>query len=201
MTLQESKFSFLKEDCMELFGSELGSKRYRQAENRYQELQKQVLKTENPAIQEHLLSNLFPPLAYYQTLRAEGISQKDALALVEQETQKTALQKKAAMESMTKLPFTYGIYRLFVKKFMAKNFPTEGWEIQWLECSGKAIRFHLSKCLYWDVCQQQGCPELCQVYCKNDNIAFSGLLPKIQFQRSQTLGMGGKFCDFCFQKG
>ena len=43
-----------------------------------------------------------------------------------------------------------------------------------------------------------GCPELCRVYCENDNIAFSGLLPRIRFQRSGTLGTGGDCCDFHF---
>ena len=148
-----------------------------------------------------MLRNLFPPLAYYQTLLSDGVSQQAALEFVEKETEKAALQKKAAMKSMTRLPFTYLMYRLFVKKFMTKNFPTEGWETQWLECSGTSIRFHLNRCLYWNICQKEGCPELCQVYCKNDDIAFAGLLPKIRFERSQTLGTGGTCCDFCFRKG
>lgn len=201
MTLQETKFYFLQSDFQKEFGPALGEQRYRQTEERYQALQQERKLSQNQAIRQHLLCNLFPPLAYYQTLRAEGVSQEEALLLVEQETQKTALKKKAAMKSMTRLPFCYGIYRLLVKKFMAKNYPSEGWEIQWVERSGKAIQFRLSRCLYWEICQQQGCPELCQVYCKNDDTAFSGLLPKIQFQRTQTLGTGGQCCDFCFQKG
>lgn len=201
MTLKESKFYFLQDDCCEEFGTEAGMERYQKTEQRYQALQDEYQKAQNPAIREHLLRNLFPPLAYYQTLRSDGFSQQAALELVEKETEKAALEKKTAMESMTKLPFTYLMYRLFVKKFMAKNFPTEGWDTQWLERSGTSIRFHLNRCLYWDICQKEGCPELCQVYCKNDDIAFAGLLPKIRFERSQTFGTGGTCCDFCFRKG
>ena len=36
---------------------------------------------------------------------------------------------------------------------------------------------------------------------KNDEIAFSGLLPKIRFERSGTLGNGAECCDFHFRKG
>ena len=42
--------------------------------------------------------------------------------------------------------------------------------------------------------------ELCQIYCENDNIAFSGLLPKIRFERAGTIGEGAECCDFHFIK-
>mgnify|MGYP002226113380 FL=1 len=44
------------------------------------------------------------------------------------------------------------------------------------------------------------CPELCCVYCENDDISFSGLLPKIRFERTGTLGNGSPYCDFHFLK-
>ena len=119
MTLKESKFYFLQDDCCEEFGTEAGMERYQKTEQRYQALQDEHQKEQNPAIREHLLRNLFPPLAYYQTLLSDGFSQQAALEFVEKETEKAALQKKAAMKSMTRLPFTYLMYRLFVKKFMA----------------------------------------------------------------------------------
>ena len=33
-------------------------------------------------------------------------------------------------------------------------------------------------------------PELCTVFCENDDIAFNGLMPKIRFERNGTLGQG-----------
>lgn len=96
------------------------------------------------------------------------------------------------------MPFVFTMYRMGVKKHMAKNFPPEGWKTEWVRCDGKEIHFNLHSCLYHDICVEKGCPELCRVYCENDNIAFSGLMPKIRFERAGTIGEGAECCDFHF---
>lgn len=83
---------------------------------------------------------------------------------------------------------------------MKKKFPAEGWTTEWVRCDGREIHFNFTRCLYKDVCDEQGCPELCPVFCANDDIAFTGLMPKIRFEREQTLGKGGSCCDFHFIK-
>ena len=40
----------------------------------------------------------------------------------------------------------------------------------------------------------------CAVFCENDDIAFSGLMPKIRFERKGTLGKSADCCDFHFVK-
>ena len=50
------------------------------------------------------------------------------------------------------------------------------------------------------VTQALGCPELCPLYCENDDIAFAGLAPKITFRRTGTLASGAPCCDFHFLK-
>lgn len=54
------------------------------------------------------------------------------------------------------------------------------------------------KCLWADTCKSFGCPEICEIFCLCDHIVF-GNIDKLRFDRSQTLGMGGKKCDFCFK--
>jgi hypothetical protein len=58
----------------------------------------------------------------------------------------------------------------------------------------------MTSCIYKDICDAKGCPELCAVFCENDDIAFSGLMPKIRFERKGTLGKGVDCCDFHFVK-
>ena len=147
-----------------------------------------------------MMKKLFPPMAYYQILRRKGINQEQALAYVKQETQKAAQAKKEEMQQMAKLPFAYLMYRLGVKKYMNKHFPPSGWETEWVQCNQKEIHFNLHRCIYWDYTRKYRCPELCCVYCENDEISFSGLLPKIHFQRAGTLGEGASYCDFHFLK-
>lgn len=201
MTMDETTLAFLREDCVEEFGAEQGELLYRNAERIYQELLDGADDKGSEVIREHLQKKLFPPMAYYKALLAGGYSKEDALTYVKKETHKAAAVRKEEMRGLAKLPFAYTVYRMGVKKHIKKNFPDEGWETEWVCCNGKEIHFNLRRCIYWDLTNLYGCPELCCVYCENDDISFSGLLPKIRFQRSGTLGTGASCCDFHFVKG
>lgn len=200
MRISETPFAFLLADCIEEFGEEKGRKIYREADDIFSELEAETDYKDNDAIREHIQMKLIPPMAYYKALLAEGYDKDTSLDFVRQETQKTAEKKKEAMSKMARLPFAYSIYRMCVKKFMTKNFPAVGWKTEWVRCDRKEIHFNLHSCIYWDMCRKYDCPELCTVYCENDNISFSGLLPKIQFERSGILGSGADYCDFYFRK-
>ena len=139
-------------------------------------------------------------MAYYKALRGEGINQNEALEYVRNETHKAANVQKEEMKKLGSMPFAYTIYRLGVKKHMRKNFPDDGWTTEWVKCNGKEIHFNLHNCIYWELTKMYDCPELCCVYCENDDISFSGLLPKIRFERTGTLGNGSQYCDFHFLK-
>lgn len=58
------------------------------------------------------------------------------------------------------------------------------------------IHFDLHRCIYNDLTKEYEFPELCTVFCENDDIAFNGLMPKIRFERNGTLGQGMNKCDF-----
>jgi hypothetical protein len=201
MNLFEStNLPFLQEDCEKQFADSVGTRIYSRAEERYQRLTAKADDKGNTVIREHLHGRLFPAMAYYQALLAEGIPQKEALAFVKQETQKAAEKNKEKNAQMARMPFAFLLYRMGVKSYMKKSFPAEGWQTEWVRCNADEIHFNLHQCIYWDLCQQHGCPELCTVYCANDVTAFSGLMPKIRFERTGTLGEGAKYCDFHFVK-
>lgn len=48
-------------------------------------------------------------------------------------------------------------------------------------------------------CQENGCPELCLLFCGVDDVTYGGL-HKLGFSRTKTLGCGGDCCDFRFFK-
>lgn len=198
---ESTNLPFLREDCEKEFAQPMGTRIFGRAQDLYHELAAQADDKGNPAIAEHLRGKLLPAMAYYKALLAEGIPKNNALAAVRRETQKAALIKKESSARMVRIPFAFLVYRMGVKSHMRMNFPMEGWETEWVSNSAREIHFNLHRCLYWDLCRQQGCPELCTVYCENDITAFSGLLPKIRFERSGTLGEGAACCDFHFING
>ncbi len=199
-SLAETKLFFLKEDCIVLFGNEKGEKIYKLAEKIYEKLCANANYQNSDAIEFHLSMNLYPTMAYYKALRNMGYPEDETLMYVRKETIKAAEIKKVDQAKVNRMPGAYLMYRLFVKGVMKKNFPDAGWETEWVRCDRQEIHFNLHRCIYKDLCDQEGCPELCCVYCENDDIAFSGLLPKIRFERAGTLGKGAKCCDFHFIK-
>lgn len=200
MRMSETTFPFLEEDCIQKFGAEKGTAVFRQTEALYQELIDRADYRESDAVRDHLQRKLFPPMAYYKALCADGISKEKALEYVKQETHKAASIKREEMKKLANMPFAYTIYRMGVKKHMKKNFPDSGWQTEWVRCDGREIHFNLHRCIYWELTNQHECPELCCVYCENDDISFSGLMPKIRFERKGTLGNGAACCDFHFLK-
>ena len=200
MTIEQTTLSFLKGDCVKEFGEKEGKEIYDQTQSLYEQLLSSADDRGSDVIREHLEKKLFPPMAYYKTLLSRGMKATEALFYVKKETHKAASIKKQEMQGLAKMPFAYMIYRLGVKKFMKKNFPEEGWQTEWVRCDKKEIHFNLHRCIYWDLTNRYGCPELCCVYCENDTISFSGLLSKIKFERVGTLGVGSSYCDFHFVK-
>lgn len=200
MRISETTFPFLENDCVQTFGAEKGSAIFQQTEALYQKLLSGADYKNSDAVKEHLQRKLFPPMAYYKVLCANGISKEKALEYVKQETHKAASVKRDEMKKLANLPFAYSIYRMGVKKHMRKNFPDAGWQTEWIRCDRKEIHFNLHRCIYQDLTNQYGCPELCCVYCENDDISFSGLMPRIRFERNGTLGNGAPYCDFHFIK-
>lgn len=197
---ERTNLPFLQEDCKNQFSIEIGNRIFNNAEKWYRKLTAEADCKNNAVIEEHLRGKLYPAMAYYKAILEEGLEKEEALDAVRRETQKAALQNKENNAKMARIPCAYFLYRMGVKKHMSTNFPWEGWQTEWVRCDGKEIHFNLHRCIYWELCQQHGCPELCTVYCENDNTAFSGLLPKIRFERSGTLGEGAAYCDFHFIK-
>lgn len=198
MKICETTLGFLEADCKRFFGEEAGKEIAGQTEAIYQDLLCGADDRGSEAIREHLRRKLLPPLAYYKALRARGLGEGEALEYVRRETRKAAQIKRAEMQKLARMPFAYSMYRLGVKKHMQKNFPAAGWQTEWVRCDGREIHFNLRSCLYWETARACGCPELCPVYCENDDISFSGLLPKIRFERAGTLAGGADCCDFHF---
>lgn len=198
MEIKKTQLYFLKEDCIKKFGEVKGEKIFLLTEKNYKEFCNKRDYRGSKAIREHMLMNLFPTMAYYKTLREFGYNENEAIKLVKEETFKSALDKKKKQERLKKIPGTYSLYRALIKSVIRKKFPIKGWDTEWVSRNKEAIHFNFYRCLYKDICDEESCPELCKVFCENDDIAFSGLLPKIKFQRNKTLGNGYACCDFHF---
>ena len=51
---------------------------------------------------------------------------------------------------MSRIPFSYLMYRLFAKSDIKKSFPDEAFKTEWIRCDRKEIHFDFYKCIYND---------------------------------------------------
>ncbi len=201
MDYKETDLNFLYDDLAKDYGVENGKKLYGLICETYADLCGKETKSENQAMNEHIFKRLLPTIGIYLTLMDNGFTKEKALAVTHKEMQHNAHNVAEENRKLTKMPFTYGLFKLLAKSHMSKRYPSEGFVVKWKRHDGKEIHFDIIRCLYQDMCEKYGCPELCAVFCQSDITAFAGYAPKIRFERLGTIGEGADFCDFHFIRG
>lgn len=185
----------MEEYLIKEFGNIEGSSLY---ECMKVELQLLINETKNKsASQMRILRNIIlPKVALYQLLceKMEAVEALEILRKYMCEVVGVAMHIKHS--KMEKIPFFYVIYS---KIFISYTKKSDAWKSKISEQDKNHFALDIHKCLWYDACVENGCPELCQCFCQCDDITYSKL-KKIGFSRTQTLALGGTMCDFKFYK-
>jgi hypothetical protein len=153
----------------------------------------------NRHLRAHLREHILPGLAVYQVLRGDGHSQEDALAAFDELLQDVVAPVRRRMARLGRFPWIYPLLRLAARPAM-RQYPAEGWRIEWVENSREAIRFNMRSCFYFDTLSRHGAPELTASFCRGDDLVYGEMSPHMDFRRTQTIGRGAASCDFCFAR-
>lgn len=141
-----------------------------------------------------LAQTILPTIALYKALSAEGFPEADAYAYVRKYMLETvAAEKHASTAKMEAVPGSFAIYRHFFLKIMRTSDLWESTQAGGRDFFDVTIR----KCLWHTACAENGCAELCHLFCDADDVSYGGLR-KLGFTRTKTLGRGGDCCDFHF---
>ena len=147
----------------------------------------------------HTENKIFPAAAIYLTLK-ESIGQSEAYQVMENATFKTA---DAAAKKLTALLSLPGMRSLFVKMWdplTRKMFGEKsGFQNVFYPKKKGEYRMDVVSCPYNRYFTELGCPELTKISCAADDHVY-GDLPGLKFERTSTIGRGGKRCDFCIRK-
>lgn len=198
MNYKETRYFFLEAYLEKEMGKTDAKRLYKRCSERLEGYLKKTQIPDNKAIKKHITESILPLIAIYKVLQEEGLSKEEAHAHCLAISKIHALRKKKSNESIGKNPIGFLLFKLFYKKVMSKNFPSEGWEVVWKERNRNKIAFEMHRCIYCEMTKAYGCPELCTVFCQNDVIAFAGFSPAIYFRRKGTLAEGYPMCDFNF---
>lgn len=201
MEIKNTGFYFFNDMCIEKYAAESGNSIINSANHFYQQLRNEADDKSNQAIRWHMEQNMLPTIAYYKALLEAGYSKETAYELVLEMTQRFACEARNKNKKLGKMKLAYFIFKLVCKKFMGKNYPTEGWITEWVTYNKNEIHMNFKSCIYHDTTCKYECPELCTVFCKNDPTVFDGYKPGVVFKRSGTIAEGKEVCDFHFYNG
>lgn len=147
-------------------------------------------KTENQM--KTLIQTILPRIALYKSLQAEGLSEDDVYKYMRKYMLEIVAAKKHS--STAKMEIVPGFYAIYSKVFL-KIMQTTDLQESVQEHGKDHFNVTITKCLWHTACVENGCEELCRLFCDVDDVTYGGL-KKIGFTRTKTLGYGGDCCDF-----
>ena len=141
-----------------------------------------------------LTQTILPRIALYKALLGDGIPEADAYAYMQKYMlEKVAVKKHKSTAGMEIVPGFYALYSKIFLRIMRKTDLQESTQSH----DQKSFDVTITKCLWRTACVENGCAELCRLFCAVDDVTYGGLR-KIGFTRTQTLSNGDDCCDFHF---
>ena len=143
-----------------------------------------------------LIQTILPRIALYKAMLQYGLSAEEVYQYMQKYMLDiVATKKHSSTAKMEKVPGFYSIYSNIFLKIMSTTDLQESTQKHGKDYFDVTIK----KCLWHTACVENGCAELCRLFCDVDNVTYGGL-KKIGFSRTKTLGYGGDCCDFHFYK-
>ena len=185
----------IKEFLIAEFGEEKGAKSFGEQEKLLATLIANT-KDKSQNQMKTLANTLLPRIAMYKVLLEDGIAEEQVYECMRKYMIDIVAAKKHA--SMTKMEAVPGFYTLYSKIFLNFMRKTD-LQNSVQKCGKDYFDVTIDKCLWHTACVENGCADLCRLFCDIDDVTYGGL-KKIGFSRTKTLGYGGDCCDFHFFK-
>lgn len=187
--------------CSDKFGPEIGSLIHMEAENKLSDMRKEADYRNNKYIRFHMDSNILPGIAMFLTLKEFDRTADKAYEYTDEVLQIFRLKSRKKSQLIGRLPFGYLGFKMICKSYMTKLYPEQGWKMRWIRYDKNEIHFNMESCIYFETTKKYNCPEMCQLFCANDDVVLSGYRPAIVFERGGAIARGQDKCDFHFKNG
>jgi len=148
----------------------------------------------------HFEKNILPVIAAYLVMMQEGQTPAAALSTVDALLDASVAGQKRLYKFWGRFPFFFDMLRWMLKPLMRLQYPAEGWQLDFPHLGPDVVALDSHHCFYLDVLTEYGLPELTSHFCRLDDELYEGVTPYIRFERTQTLGRGGEFCDFRYYR-
>lgn len=181
----------IKAFLAESFGNDRGGKLFEMQDKALGEIIGNTKgKTENQM--KTLIQTILPRIALYKSFIAARLSDDDVYKYMRKYMLEIVAAKKHS--STVKMEIVPGFYAIYSRVFL-KIMRTTDLQESVQEHGKDYFNVTITKCLWHTACVENGCEELCRLFCDVDDVTYGGL-KKIGFTRTKTLGYGGDCCDF-----
>ncbi len=105
-------------------------------------------------------------------------------------------------ENVRKIGPPFTVIREYMRAMPAASCAGGCLNMDIVEDNDDAFQFNVSWCVWLELARAMGVPEACIPNCYSDDLVFPDYFARlgIQYRRTQTLAMGGKCCDFRFER-
>jgi hypothetical protein len=193
---QTLKFLIWQQSLADRYGDGKASEITRRVQNRYADLYFDRPIYDQRALQRHLDEQILPGLALYQVLKTELGSREAALAETSHLFQASSNLLLFPVWLLGILPDPFAFLKRANRQVMRRDYPTAGWDVEWLQDSRDRFSFNIYHCFYLTVLSSYGAPELTPLFCNIDDYMMERLPSSISWRRTRTLGRGDALCDF-----
>lgn len=176
------------------FGKNLGNKIYGMQQKKSQTILGLAIGKSNSQLKT-LEKTILPRIALYKVLQKELGDQKKAYDTVGKYMFTIVGRKINKQYSVFEL--IPGFFYIFRKIMIGTIDKSDNWITEVIKNDSVSVKYNITKCLWYDACKENNCPELCKIFCDTDHVIYDSM-KKIKFIRKGTLGTGHKCCDFYF---
>jgi hypothetical protein len=201
MGFDKTAFPNFNNFCVDKLGMETGQLVYSKANSILSHLIKEADYRNNKAIKLHMDKNMLPSIAIYLAFKKFEATADKAFEYTDEVLQTARLKAQKNNRFLGRLPFSYLLFKMICRSFMSKQYPEQGWDMEWVRYDKKEIHFNMKSCIYFEITKKYNCTEMCPLFCANDDVVLSGYKPAIIFQRNGTIAKGQEVCDFHFKNG
>ncbi|HNX64645.1 MAG TPA: L-2-amino-thiazoline-4-carboxylic acid hydrolase [Oscillospiraceae bacterium] len=199
MDLDKMIFLYFNKFCIGKFGLDFGNLIFIEAKNLLSDMKSEADYKNSKYIKWHMDENMLPSIAIYLAFKKFDSTSDNALDFTDQVLQMFRLKMQKKNKVLGRLPFGYSAFKMFCKSVMNKQYPEQGWDVEWIKYNDNEIHFNMKSCIYFEITKKYNCPEMCTLFCKNDDVVFEGYKPAIIFERNGTIARGQQVCDFHYK--
>lgn len=143
-----------------------------------------------------LVKAILPKIALYRVLQI-SMTKEEANGVISDYLQSRVVIKMIKQyRKMERIPNFFPLYHATFSYFVLHS---DNWKSECVFSNRNEFQINIHKCLWYDTCLENGCPELTSAFCATDDTLYN-CLHKMRFFRSGSIGRGNELCDFRFAR-